>query len=158
MDDTATTSTSYVDTSADEADTVYAYQVQALRGGVASASSATAVVVTPPPIPDDDELPDDADSVYLGAEDLGDISDQDQPQFPDYALDGDGDRVDYVRFTLTAAKKVSLGLRQLDADADLILGRRRRHGAGREPRDGRRQGVAELDAPGRGVLHPRRVP
>ena len=121
VDDTGSTGTSYVDASADDADTVYAYQVQALRGAAASAPSATAVAVTPPPVPADGELPADADSVYLGAEDLGDISDQDEPRFPAYALDGDADAVDYVRFTLTAPKKVSLGLRQLDADADLIL-------------------------------------
>ena len=38
------TGTSYADPSADEVDTLYAYQIQTLRGGVASASSATAVV------------------------------------------------------------------------------------------------------------------
>ena len=36
-------------------------------------------------------------------------------------MDGDGDRIDYYRFTLAAAKQVSLGLRQQDANADLYL-------------------------------------
>ena len=43
------------------------------------------------------------------------------PRFPNASLDGDGDRVDYFRFTLTEAKEVGLGLRQQDADADLFL-------------------------------------
>ena len=63
----------------------------------------------------------DADGVRAGAQDLGDITGLDGPSFPRNSLDGDGDRVDYHRFTLTAAKTVGLGLRRQDADADLFL-------------------------------------
>ena len=62
-----------------------------------------------------------ADDVRDGAKDLGDITGLDGPRFPNASLDGDGDRVDYFRFTLTEAKEVGLGLRQQDADADLFL-------------------------------------
>ena len=62
-----------------------------------------------------------ADDVRDGATNLGDITDLDGPRFPDASLDGDGDRIDYFRFTLTEAKEVGLGLRQQDADADLFL-------------------------------------
>ena len=62
-----------------------------------------------------------ADDTRDGATDLGDITDLDGPRFPDASLDGDGDRIDYFRFTLTEAKEVGLGLRQLDTNADLFL-------------------------------------
>ena len=62
-----------------------------------------------------------ADDARDGATDLGDITDLDGPHFPNASLDGDGDRIDYFRFTLTEAKEVGLGLRQQDADADLFL-------------------------------------
>ena len=63
----------------------------------------------------------DEDATREGATDLGDITDLTGPRFPDASLDGDGDRIDYFRFTLTEAKEVALGLRQQDADADLFL-------------------------------------
>ena len=53
--------------------------------------------------------------------DLGDITALAGPRFSQGTLDGDGDQVDYYRFTLTEAKKVGLGLRQQDANADLYL-------------------------------------
>ena len=65
--------------------------------------------------------PTDADSAREGADDLGDITSLDSPQFPTNALNGDGDAVDYYSFTLTEAKKVGLALRQLDANADIFL-------------------------------------
>ena len=65
--------------------------------------------------------PTDADAARAGADDLGDITGLDSPQFPTNALDGDGDAVDYYSFTLTDAKKVGLALRQLDANADIYL-------------------------------------
>ena len=63
----------------------------------------------------------DPDAARAGATDLGDITDLDGTRSPTDSLDGDGDSVDYYRFTLTAAKKVGLGLRQQDANADLFL-------------------------------------
>ena len=62
-----------------------------------------------------------ADDARDGATDLGDITDLSGPRFPNASLDGNGDRIDYFRFTLTEAKEVGLGLRQQDADADLFL-------------------------------------
>ena len=62
-----------------------------------------------------------SDGTRAGAHDLGDITDLSGARFPKAYLDGDGDRVDYFKFTLTEAKKVGLGLRRQDADADLVL-------------------------------------
>ena len=67
------------------------------------------------------ESPADTDAAREGATDLGDITDLDGPRFPTNSLDGDGDRIDYYRFTLTEAKQIGLGLRQQDANADLFL-------------------------------------
>ena len=61
------------------------------------------------------------DATRAGATDLGDITALAGPRFPQATLDGDADQVDYYRFTLTEAKRVGLGLRQQDANADLFL-------------------------------------
>ena len=63
----------------------------------------------------------DADATRAGATDLGDITALQGPRFPRGTLDDGGDQVDYYRFTLTEAKRVGLGLRQQDANADLFL-------------------------------------
>ena len=63
----------------------------------------------------------DADATRDGADDLGDITDLSEVQFPTNTLDGVGDAVDYYQFSLTAAKVVGLALRQLDFNADLFL-------------------------------------
>ena len=63
----------------------------------------------------------DTDATRAGATDLGDITALRGPRFPLGTLDGSVDRVDYYRFTLTEAKRVGLGLRQQDADANLYL-------------------------------------
>ena len=62
-----------------------------------------------------------ADDTRAGATDLGDITELVGPRFPLGTVDADGDGVDYYRFTLTEAKKVGLGLRRQDANADLFL-------------------------------------
>ena len=62
-----------------------------------------------------------ADDVHTGATDFGDITALQGPRFPQGTLDGHTDQVDYYRFTLTEAKRVELGLRQQDANADLHL-------------------------------------
>ena len=69
----------------------------------------------------DTTTPTDADAARVGATDLGNITALQGPRFPRGTLDGDADGVDYYRFTLTEAKRVGLGLRQQDADADLFL-------------------------------------
>ena len=65
--------------------------------------------------------PADPDDTRDGATDLGDITSLAGPEFPNASLDGDGDSIDYFRFTLTEAKQVELGLRRQDANADLFL-------------------------------------
>ena len=62
----------------------------------------------------------DTDAERGGAADLGDITAV-GPQFPAASLDGSSDSVDYWRFTLSEARRVGLGLRQQDANADLFL-------------------------------------
>ena len=63
----------------------------------------------------------DTDAERGGAAALGDIAELAGPQFPAASLDGSSDSVDYWRFTLSEARRVGLGLRQQDADADLFL-------------------------------------
>ena len=63
----------------------------------------------------------DTDAERGGAADLGDITGLAGPQFPAASLDGSSDSVDYWRFTLSEARRVGLGLRQQDANADLFL-------------------------------------
>ena len=62
-----------------------------------------------------------SDDTRAGAQDLGDITDLASPRFPKASLDGDGDWIDCFKFTLAEAKKVGLGLRRQDANADLFL-------------------------------------
>ena len=63
----------------------------------------------------------DTDAERGGATDLGDITALAGPQFPAASLDGSSDSVDYWRFTLSEARRVGLGLRRQDANADLFL-------------------------------------
>ena len=62
-----------------------------------------------------------AQTPQAGATDLGDITGLAGPAFPTGRLDGGADAVDYFRFTLTEAKRIGLGLRQQDTNADLLL-------------------------------------
>ena len=62
----------------------------------------------------------DTDAERGGAVDLGDITAV-ETQFPAASLDGSSDSVDYWRFTLSEARRVGLGLRRQDANADLFL-------------------------------------
>ena len=65
--------------------------------------------------------PADSDAVRADANVVGDITALDGPRFLQSSVDGDGDRIDYYRFTLTEAKEIGLGLRRQDANADLFL-------------------------------------
>ena len=91
----------------------------------ASDGSETADTTVTVDVTDVDEAPTttdtDTDATRAGATDLGDITALQGPRFPQGTVDGDADRVDYYRFTLTEAKRVGLGLRQQDADANLYL-------------------------------------
>ena len=62
-----------------------------------------------------------ADDARADAQDLGSITNLGGPRFARAALDGNADSVAYFTFTLSEAKKVGLGLRQQDANADLFL-------------------------------------
>ena len=62
-----------------------------------------------------------ADGARAGAVDLGDITALEGPRFPAHSLGGEADSVNWFRFTLVEAKRVGLGLRRQDADADLVL-------------------------------------
>ena len=63
----------------------------------------------------------DTDAERGGAAALGDITALAGLQFPAASLDGSSDSVDYWRFTLSEARRVGLGLRRQDANADLFL-------------------------------------
>ena len=94
--------------------TSYELTVRASDGGLHSDVTVTVNIT------DVDEQVD-ADAAREGATDLGDITALEEAQFPRHSLDGEGDRVDYFRFTLSEAKTVGLGLRRQDANADLYL-------------------------------------
>ena len=112
VDDTGNTDTTYTDTDV-EAEARYVYRVKARNGDLLSPRSSFANA----------ELPasPDPDSTRDGAVDLGDITGLTETQFSSYTIKGGNDSVDYFKFSITEPKLVTLGLRQLDFDADLIL-------------------------------------
>ncbi len=63
----------------------------------------------------------DPDATRAGAVDLGDITSLAKARYPTYSVNGVDDVVDYFTFTITEPKKVQIGIRQLDADANLTL-------------------------------------
>ena len=65
----------------------------------------------------------DADSTSGGAIDLGDITSPESAIYPTYVINGEDDVVDYFTFTLTEPKFVTVGIRQLDADASVTVER-----------------------------------
>ena len=83
----------------------------------AGSVSETAVSITD----NDEPVATDSNTTPATATDLGDITGLERNQFPKHTLDGAGDSVDYFKFTLTAPKQVSLGLRQQKFNADLAL-------------------------------------
>ena len=108
-----TSGTYYVETSGDRNETgTYTLSVTDVT---------SAAVPDEPAVVDPPAVVSDPDGTRAGAQDLGDITALEGVRFPRDSLDGDGDRVDYYRFTLTEAKAVGLGLRQQDANADLYL-------------------------------------
>ena len=109
-DDTETTDTSYTDSHiAPKAE--YEYQVKARNEhGLSAAGAAHSV-----------DVPADPDAITTGAIDLGDLTAVTEARAPEYEINGYGDRLDYFRFTLTEPRQVSLELREMDFDADLLL-------------------------------------
>ena len=112
VDDTGNTDTTYTDTDV-EAEARYVYRVKARNGDLLSPRSSFANA----------ELPasPDPDSTRDGAVDLGDITGLSSARFSRHTIKGGNDRVDYFKFSITEPKLVTLGLRQLDFDADLVL-------------------------------------
>ena len=109
-DDTESTATSYTDSHiAPKAE--YEYQVKARNEhGLSAAGAAHSV-----------DVPADPDAITTGAIDLGDLTAVTEARSPEYEINGHGDRLDYFRFTLTEPRQVSLELREMDFDADLLL-------------------------------------
>ena len=93
-----------------DTDNVYHVTVQATSGS-AGLATQQAIQIT---------VTNDADDSLSEAIDLGDITDPDQPQFRDHKLDN-MDVVDYFVLTLTEPKKVTIGLTQQVANANLHL-------------------------------------
>ena len=112
VDDTGNTDTTYTDTDV-EAEARYVYRVKARNGDLLSPRSSFANAELP--------APPDPDSTRDGAVDLGDITGLTETQFSSYTIKGGNDSVDYFKFSITEPKLVTLGLRQLDFDADLVL-------------------------------------
>ena len=111
VDDTGGSGTSYVDTTV-AAETRYFYRVLARNAAGLSPRSGLFRADVPPP---------DPDATRAGATDLGDVTSQEGVIHRDGSVNGASDRLDYFRFTLTAARTVELALRRQDANGDLYL-------------------------------------
>ena len=122
MDDTANANTSYVNTDV-EAEGSYAYRIRARNSAGLSGLSNdfNANLPTAPPPVEPPEKTGDDDATREGAIGLGDITGLGEVRFPKHIIDGTDDQVDYFSFSLTEPKRVTLGLRQLDFNADLSL-------------------------------------
>ena len=120
--DAATGALSYTGAGADYESGATSYELT-LRASDSSLHSDTTVTVNITDVVEQAIIapPADPDDTRDGATDLGDITSLAGPEFPNASLDGDGDSIDYFRFTLTEAKQVELGLRRQDANADLFL-------------------------------------
>ena len=102
VDDTGSSDTSYVDVDV-AANKHYIYRVVALNAAGSSPRSSFFAVFTE------------------GMVDLGDVTASESTVFLRQSIGGGPDREDLFSFTLTAAKVVGIGLRKLEADADLYL-------------------------------------
>ena len=111
VDDTGSSGTSYVDTTV-AAGTRYFYRVLARNAAGLSTRSGLFRADVPAP---------DPDATRPGATDLGDVTSQEGVIRRDGSVNGASDRLDYFRFTLTAARTVELALRRQDANGDLYL-------------------------------------
>ena len=100
--DTGSADTSYVDTTV-ATDTRYFYRVLAINAAGTSPRSGYLSVFTEATV------------------DLGDITSQDGVVFTEGSVGSGGDGEDRFKFALTTPKKVGLGLRRQEANADLYL-------------------------------------
>ena len=132
---TGSTATSYLDATATEPDVSYIYRVRAWRGTELSrmANKLQLTYTAPEPAPEPIPVPTlettptlepiatlDPEPAGVTAE-LGDITDLEAAQFDTGELDGGADTVDTYRFTLSEPKKLGLGLRQQETNADLLV-------------------------------------
>ena len=132
---TGSTATSYLDATATEPGVSYIYRVRAWRGTELSRMANklqltyTAPEPTPEPIPEptmettptlDPITALDPEPAGVTVE-LGDITDLEAAQFTTGELDGGADTVHTYRFTLAEPKKLGLGLRQQETNADLLV-------------------------------------
>ena len=132
---TGSTATSYLDATATEPGVSYIYRVRAWRGTELSRMANklqltyTAPEPAPEPIPaptlETTPTPDpittlDPEPAGVTVE-LGDITDLEAAQFATGELDGGADTVHTYRFTLSEPKKLGLGLRQQETNADLLV-------------------------------------
>ena len=120
--DAATGALSYTGAGEDYESGATSYELT-LRASDSSLHSDTTVTVNITDVVEQAIIapPADPDDTRDGATDLGNITSLAGPEFPNASLDGDGDSIDYFRFTLTEAKQVELGQRRQDANADLFL-------------------------------------
>ena len=81
----------------------------------------TVTDVTPEPEAVEPQEGQQQDALRTADVDLGDITSVDGPRWPRDSMDDGNDGSRVFSFTLSEAKTVGLGLRQLDVDADLVL-------------------------------------
>ena len=111
--DTDSTDTTYTDDTV-EPEGSYVYRVLAISPHGVSAPSYDVEAHTPadpnPTVPERE-----------GVQDLGDITEQDGPQFNRGALEGAADAAHYYRFTLSEPRSVRLALHWQEGNAALVL-------------------------------------
>ena len=113
VEDTGSAATTYTDDTV-EPERSYVYRVLAISPHGVSAPSHDAQAHTPadqnPPVPERE-----------GVQDLGDITEQDGPQFNRGELEGAADAAHYYRFTLSEPRSVRLALHWQEGNAALVL-------------------------------------
>ena len=131
--DTGSTTTRYLDATATEPGVSYIYRVKARRGHelsrIANKVQLTYTAPEPQPTLQPEPAPTLETTPALEPEpapagvtvELGDITDLQRPQFLVGELDGGAETVNRYRFTISEPKKLGLGLRQQETNADLVL-------------------------------------
>ena len=113
VEDTGSTDTTYTDNTV-EPERSYVYRVLAISPHGVSAPSHDVEAHTPAD-------PNPAVPEREGVQDLGDITEQDGPQFNRGALEGAADAAHYYRFTLSEPRSVRLALHWQEGNAALVL-------------------------------------
>ena len=113
VDDTGNAAITYTDDTV-EPERSYVYRVLAISPHGVSAPSHDAQAQTPAD-------PNPAVPEREGVQDLGDITEQDGPQFNRGALEGAADAAHHYRFTLSEPRSVRLALHWQEGNAALVL-------------------------------------